>query len=591
MYTLLLVLFGIVIIGSSSSHAVAVSPPSHKEETLNHPYALPSEPLPPSNSNLTTRPEWQERAYITYLQAVCSRRPSARPVAGNYQPRAILVRLECDRRDLVPLSEQYAQWSIPPAAWDAKLERVRQLRDTADFDVLEMLAVLLHPQTRDRGETLIPSVLMDQIESALLQFKYYYTDPAPQNKTDGMWYWTENHVVCFAVSEYLVGRLYPDSVFDVTGWTGIRHAVRAAGRLDAWLTHRSRFGFSEFHSDVYYMKDMQALLLLAHHAGSNTTFADGGGANSNDDDDDDSNDDEVPPTYYQSIGQDLARRAEMILDILFLDLALHTKLTDGADPMFGSTHGRSYPKDKVAPGRQDTFEVAAILFGDGYGHSPSLSPTKTNFTYRPVWGGNGAFLVASDYVLPDVIREIARDASPMVDRERMGVPISIEPPPSAVAASPLLPYGLSYSDLDLWWGMNAMTAWPLLPSTINTANEHDLWDGQFRSLGLGTSSAALSFLKGIGSTGAEAYKGLLFQIYLTAWPVFNMAVLNQANTYTYRTEHYMLSTVQDYNPGLRSNQIHTWQATLSGTAIVFTTHPARFAVDEDDSSVLPNKFD
>ena len=35
----------------------------------------------------------------------------------------------------------------------------------------------------------------------------------------------------------------------------------------------------------------------------------------------------------------------------------------------------------------------------------------------------------------------------------------------------------------------------------------------------------------------------------------------------------MLSTAQDYRPGVFSEQIHAWQATLDEHAIVFTTHP------------------
>jgi hypothetical protein len=61
-----------------------------------------------------------------------------------------------------------------------------------------------------------------------------------------------------------------------------------------------------------------------------------------------------------------------------------------------------------------------------------------------------------------------------------------------------------------------------------------------------------------------------------------MAVLKEVNTYTYRTEHYMLSTAQDYRKGLRGSQTHTWQATLSENAMVFTTHPGYLPVAPGD---------
>jgi hypothetical protein len=45
------------------------------------------------------------------------------------------------------------------------------------------------------------------------------------------------------------------------------------------------------------------------------------------------------------------------------------------------------------------------------------------------------------------------------------------------------------------------------------------------------------------------------------------------HTYTYRDADTMLSTAQDYRPGMFGEQYHAWQATLDEHAIVFTTHP------------------
>ena len=35
-----------------------------------------------------------------------------------------------------------------------------------------------------------------------------------------MWFWSENHVLCFHVAQYLAGDAFPDDVFPNTGKTG-----------------------------------------------------------------------------------------------------------------------------------------------------------------------------------------------------------------------------------------------------------------------------------------------------------------------------------------------------------------------------------
>lgn len=50
-----------------------------------------------------------------------------------------------------------------------------------------------------------------------------------------------------------------------------------------------------------------------------------------------------------------------------------------------------------------------------------------------------------------------------------------------------------------------------------------------------------------------------------------------ANTATYRTADFMLSSAQDYRPGARGRREHIWQATMSPEALVYTTHPTSFS--------------
>ena len=115
-----------------------------------------------------------------------------------------------------------------------------------------------------------------------------------------------------------------------------------------------RFGFTEWHSNVYYQKDVTPLLTLVEFAPD----------------------------------EDLANRAAMVLDLVLLDIALH--LQRGT---FGATHGRSYMKDKSTALDEDTFALAKILFDDT--SEPYQSPTDA-----------GATLLAraQKYRMPEAIR-------------------------------------------------------------------------------------------------------------------------------------------------------------------------------------------
>jgi hypothetical protein len=57
-------------------------------------------------------------------------------------------------------------------------------------------------------------------------------------------------------------------------------------------------------------------------------------------------------------------------------------------------------------------------------------------------------------------------------------------------------------------------------------------------------------------------------------PLINFGLLEEVNTYTYRTPDYLLSSAQDHRPGGLNGQIHSWQATFGADAILFTQHPA-----------------
>ena len=449
--------------------------------------------------------------------------------AGPIQPGSLLNVLNHLERQDRDASYSVPDDVVPADAWDPVFDKLWRLRDTSDFDLLYLMN-LVYAQL---GDPAVPLGLWGDAKQAMLDFKYWYTDPTPERIVDGeqvvdsMWYWTENHVLLFRVNEYLAGQLMPDQVFRVTGQTGEWHRDRARVAILEWLDERARFGFTEWHSDVYYQKDITPLLSLVEWA-----------------------DDE-----------ELARRAALVLDLVLLDVALHLHKGN-----FGSTHGRSYVKDKVTASLQDNFHSSKLLFDD------------TVVPYRSAGAPDATlFARAKKYRLPEVIRRIAKDDRPMLDRQRMNLPLD-EEPPADLTVPPEAPFGMDYRDeryLPFWWSMGSQSLWMMLPLLFEVADRDGLWDSQFsdfralRDIVLVPGDPEATVL------GAQEFSRIL-------WPLINQAVLKEVNTTTYRTDHYMLSTAQDYRKGVRGSQTHTWQATLDESAIVYTTHPTYQPVEEGD---------
>ena len=410
--------------------------------------------------------------------------------------------------------------TLPADAWDADFDKLFQLRDTSDFNLLYLMNMLYAFGGHPAGDP----ELWEKAKQAVLDFKYWYTDPTPDRTFDGepvvdfMWYWTENHVLLFKVNEYLAGQRYPDETFTVTGMNGAWHEERARAEILKWLDERSKWGFTEWHSDVYYQKDITPLLSLVEWA-----------------------DDEV-----------LAKRAAMVLDIVFLDVALHLHRGN-----FGATHGRSYIKDKPTASRQDNFHSSKMLFDD------------TDLPYQSRGAADASLLArARKYELPEVIRRIAWYDEPMVDRERMNLYLEEEPDPDP-DVYPEAPFGLDFQDeenLPFWWSMGSQTLWMMTPITLEVAERENLWDAQFADFKVLRDAV---WVEGDFEQTLRNARPLLVLL----WRLANQAVLNEVNTYTYRTKDYMLSTAQDYRKGLRGSQTHISQATLGEHAVVFTQHP------------------
>jgi len=396
-------------------------------------------------------------------------------------------------------------------AWDARFAKLADLEDTSDFDVLELIHAYLGYGVGPRRHPAVAPELWDKVEDAILGFKFWYDQPTPEGIIDDMWYWSENHQIIFHANEYLAGQTFPEETFSITGMTGAEHLEHARPMILRWLDHRARFGFDEWHSNVYYPLDVKPLLTLVEFAED----------------------------------REIATKAAMILDRLLFDLALHT-----FRGVFGATHGRSYKKDKNTALHENTFNLAKLLFD------------QTEYEYTSRGDSTAAMMArARKYRVPAVILDVAKSDASFADRERMGIYfdefLPLQPDPPA-------PYDFSFEgeeDVVVWWSMGALTTWQVLPQVYSMADTYGLWETELFQPFLEIRDALVILEWAQAFAWANAHAAAL-------------ELMKEVNTYTYRTADYMLSSAQDYRKGSRGNQYHAWQATFDANAQVFTTHPA-----------------
>ena len=162
-----------------------------------------------------------------------------------------------------------------------------------------------------------------------------------------------------------------------------------------------------------------------------------------------------------ALDAEVRTRAAMVLDLLFMDFAEHT-LRDA----YGVTHGRSYKKDKLKSTDEDTWRLTKMLFA------------SSSYDWDRGDSGGSGLSASTKYALPEVVRRVAADPEPAVLRDRTGLPM---PEAGPIDSEVVAPYGFSYTDpndLGIWWGMGALTAWPVVPLTIDTFNRYGLSDNE-----------------------------------------------------------------------------------------------------------------
>ena len=210
---------------------------------------------------------------------------------------------------------------------DRALDDIERRFDCADFSILPLLRIW-----RDNREGLEPA-RRARLRAALLGFRYWLDEPG----NDVMWFWSENHVLCFHVAQLAAGTFFADEVFSNSGKTGAVLAAEATERIGRWFDSIEAHGLAEWNSAAYYPIDMLALFSL------------------------------------HDLAEDarLVERSAALLDMIFVMTGLHTT---GGVP--AGSQGRAYEKELLAGPATELGSVAAIAFGgrwpEGYDRAAAL---------------------------------------------------------------------------------------------------------------------------------------------------------------------------------------------------------------------------
>jgi hypothetical protein len=300
------------------------------------------------------------------------------------------------------------------------------LADTSDFHSLALVRFGFLTQCFNRypakRDPRVPQWVIDNLQLALLGFKYWFDEPATSAQDQSeMTFWSENHQIQFATSEYLAGALFPDQkfVYDPKNpMTGAQRQARGLARVRAWLDRRLRFGFSEWNAPGYYNEDLPSLFTLAEFAPD----------------------------------PDVQNSAAMVLDTVIFDLA---RLCCRGS--FGVSAGRAYWEHKCYGWEQSIGDTIEVLFGTRGDIMGSSEPSAVA-------------LATSNYDVLDALLAIAIDRqavdrqTPLVDRVRVSMF------PSEATANNVNP---SQGDnIVFWWGNMNYFGPETLDITDTTSGAH-----------------------------------------------------------------------------------------------------------------------
>ncbi|MCS3433767.1 hypothetical protein [Klebsiella sp. BIGb0407] len=200
---------------------------------------------------------------------------------------------------------------------NSTLQRISAREDCSDFSLVPLLWIWRY----HHGEH-FPAPLWRRVKSTVLGYRYWLDELG----SDVMWFWSENHALCFHTAQYLAGQCFPDERFIASGRYGHQQQAIAEARLLQWFDAVEQHGFVEWNSAPYYPVDYIGLFAL----------------------------------WQMAESEALRMRAGKCIDRLMLLSALHYQSGVAAGTM-----GRVYEKELLAGSLTELSAYGAVAWGNG----------------------------------------------------------------------------------------------------------------------------------------------------------------------------------------------------------------------------------
>lgn len=389
------------------------------------------------------------------------------------------------------------------------------------FDCADFRAQLLFKIYKDCYDVLSEKTKA-MIKSSFLGFKYFMDEPG----TDSMCYWSENHQILFAVSEYLAGQEWKEEIFTNNNMTGEMHRKKAEERILAWMKQRFYYGFSEYLSNNYLAEDI------------------------------------APMGNFIAYCKDkeLVNKMKIIMDLLWLDVAqnsINNRFVAVSSRMYGNNkisniYGNSIQAamnclwcDKVIESLQNTISLSP--------YEKELSEISLNKSPNHITVCFTDIVKKGLYTLPPVIKEIAFYNDGFISKTGCGLS------PADLKNEKLI--GQKPHQIMAQMGTEAFTNTEVINNSLEYLKNNKMFGNSFVSYFkfLTVSAVKLINLRRL----TEKYDMLPHGI-----------ALGRGNIYTYRTPYYSLSTDICKDIDRCGAQDHQWSANISEDLSLFTTHPA-----------------
>ncbi len=408
----------------------------------------------------------------------------------------------------------------PGFTWDTSVATVTGLKrdfdkfdnwsDTRDFTLMWLHSMVALADGSTPSTTLSPELLA-ATKRSMVSNRYRYNDRLPDGVVDNQWFWSENHEIIGLTTEYLSGKRFPTDTFTITGLTGAEHAERSREPILKWVEERARFGFFEWHSNVYMRLNVNALQTLMELADD----------------------------------PQLVRAAGMAADLCLLDIAAHTH-----KGVYVASRGRTYTGNRVSGRSDGTFTSSKFLYDDT--ELPYLKPDDPTTVH---------LCAAKRYRPPQALIDMATARQPGVVRERHGIYVDGSAP---VTDNPEAPFGYDFKDpanLSFWWSQGTLGMWQVADISLSEAAKFRLFEG--------TATAQIKILVDLNGGDPARVKAWTQANH----NVVNFGQLLEANTYAWRGDHVSLATVVDSRFGEMRDQAQAWVAAVDADAVVFANHP------------------